>query len=142
MPEPIDDAALQVYMQGAWTAFPDLTFQDTQTIAQGDYVVVNWIATGTHKGPMVSATGATFPATGRKVTYPGSETMEFKDGKIVREESHWCKSEWWTMFRSQEQNFGVNRQMIETLLESYPQETGTVPPGTRSDLYPGSKTSP
>ena len=88
MPEPVDAAGRDVSMEGMWTAFSDLTFQTVQTIAQGDYVVLNWICTGTHDGPLASATGETVPATGRKVAAPGSVTIEFKDGKIVREQSY------------------------------------------------------
>ena len=88
MPGPVDEAAHQAYMQQYWTAFPDLTFQNTQTIAQGDYVVVNWIATGTHDGAMTTPAGVTVPATGRKGIVPGSVTMEFKNGKIVRQHAY------------------------------------------------------
>jgi steroid delta-isomerase-like uncharacterized protein len=83
MPGPGDKAAHQAFMQQNWTAFPDLTFQTTQTIAQGDYVVENWIGTGTHSGPLATH-GGTVPATGRKGTVPASDTMEFRNGKIVR----------------------------------------------------------
>ena len=85
---PVDEAARDTYMQQNWTAFPDLTFQTVQTIAQGDYVVMNWICTGTHDGPMTTPEGATVPATGRKATIPGSVTVAFKDGKIVREDAY------------------------------------------------------
>lgn len=57
--------------------------EDSQIVAQGDHVVVNWIAIGTHDGPLTTRTGETVPATGRKSTMPGSSTMGFKDGKIV-----------------------------------------------------------
>ena len=52
-------------------------------VAQGDYVVQNWIGTATHDGPLTTPTGEKVPATGRKGTTPGSSTMEFKNGKIV-----------------------------------------------------------
>jgi steroid delta-isomerase-like uncharacterized protein len=87
-PGPVDEAARDAYMEETWTAFPDLTFETVQTIAQGDYVVLNWICTGTHTGPMHLPTGETVPATGLKVTAPGSVTIELKDGRIVREHSY------------------------------------------------------
>ncbi|MFH0917301.1 MAG: ester cyclase [bacterium] len=84
MPGPGGEAAHRAYMEQNWTAFPDLTFQTTQTIADGDYVVENWIGTGTHDGPLAMPTGDSVPATGRTGTVPGSDTIEFKDGKMIR----------------------------------------------------------
>lgn len=87
-PEPLDETTFQAYMQGLWASYPDMTFEITQTIAQGDYVVVNYICTGTNSGPMTTPTGGTAPATGRTFTLPASSTLEFKDGKIVREQGY------------------------------------------------------
>lgn len=84
MTVPGDESVHRAFMEQNWAALPDLTFQDTHTIADGDYVVKNWVATGTHNGPLVIRRGNTLPATGRKVTLRGSHTMEFRNGKIVR----------------------------------------------------------
>jgi len=72
------------YVQGQYEAFPDMRFEMKQTIAQGDFVVMNCILTGTHDGPMRMADGQTVPATGKKVAIPLSNTLEFANGKIVR----------------------------------------------------------
>jgi steroid delta-isomerase-like uncharacterized protein len=80
-----DWAFLQVFV----TAFPDLHFEVTRTIAQGDDVVAHWTATGTHTGPLVTPTGDTVPATGKKAAVVGSTTYEFKGGKIAREWVFW-----------------------------------------------------
>jgi len=89
MPEPVGEAVHDAFMEQSWTAFPDLSFRTIETVAQGDYVVMNWTCAGTHDGPMASPAGQTVPATGRKVSAPGSVTLEFKDGRIVRETSYY-----------------------------------------------------
>ena len=78
-----DEAAYQAYIQQYWTAFPDLYFETAQMAAQGDYVVQNWIGTGTHDGPLTTPTGEKVPATGCEGSTTGSSTMRFKNGKIV-----------------------------------------------------------
>ena len=84
LPGPVDEARHRAFLQNNWTAFPDLSFQVTQRIASGDYVVDTWVGTGTHTGPMMTPTGASVPPTGRKGSIPGVDIIEFKDGKIVR----------------------------------------------------------
>jgi predicted ester cyclase len=83
-PGPVDEAGHRGFLQSNWAAFPDLTFLVTETIASGDYVVVNWIATGTHSGPMIAPTGVAIPPTGRQGSVPGSTTNVFKDSRLVR----------------------------------------------------------
>ena len=58
----------RVYNQGFMNAFPDLHFDINRKIAQGEYVVINWVASGTHTGPLPTPTGDTLPATGKKST--------------------------------------------------------------------------
>lgn len=89
MPGPLDESAYRAWVEGNWAAFPDQTTEIDQIVAQGDYVVVNWTLTGTHKGPLTTPTGDTVPPTGRKVALPGSTTVEFKDGKSVRPHHYW-----------------------------------------------------
>jgi steroid delta-isomerase-like uncharacterized protein len=71
------------YTQGFITAFPDLRFDVRLTVAQGDYVVMNWIGTGTHNGPLTTPSGGTIPPTGKMVTVPASTTLEIKGGKVT-----------------------------------------------------------
>ncbi len=79
----------QAYTQGFLDAFPDLHFEIKHKIAQGDYVVINWRATGIHTGPLTTPTGNQLPPTGKKAVVPGSTTYEFKGGKAVRSWVHW-----------------------------------------------------
>ena len=83
-PGPAGEAGHRAFLEANWTAFPDLTFQITQTIASGDYVVDTWVGTGTHSGPMMTPAGASVPPTGRKGSIPGIDLFEIKNGKIVR----------------------------------------------------------
>jgi predicted ester cyclase len=84
LPIPAGADAEVVFMKGAYEAFPDVHVEIIQTIAQGDLVVINGVMTGTHDGPMPMPDGHAIPATGRKWSSPFSETLEFKDGKVVR----------------------------------------------------------
>ena len=85
----LDRDQSRAYTQGFIDAFPDLHFENRQKIAQGDYVVINWVASGTHTGPLRTPTGATIPPTGKKAIVPGSTTYQFKDGKAVRGWTYW-----------------------------------------------------
>ena len=75
--------------QGFFTAFPDLHFELTRTIAQGDFVVTHWKATGTHTGPMRTPSGGSIPPTGKKGMVTGSTTAEIKNGKVTRAWTFW-----------------------------------------------------
>ena len=85
MNEEQDNAYTQVFID----AFPDLHFDIRQTIAQGDFVAVNWLANGTHKGGLKTPAGPVLPPTGKHAIVPGSTTYQFKNGKIVRAWNHW-----------------------------------------------------
>ena len=85
LPGPVDEEGNAANFQEMITEFPDLTWEVTQKIAGGDYVVMNWTATGTNDGPLTMPSGDTVPPTGRNGSVIGSSTMEFKNGKIVRQ---------------------------------------------------------
>lgn len=70
-------------------AFPDLHFEVVRRIAQGDFVVLNWVSTGTHTGPLRTPSGNTVPATGKKGKIYGSTTYELRDGKITHTWVYW-----------------------------------------------------
>jgi len=75
--------------QGFLTAFPDLHFEVARTIAQGDYVVLHWVGTGTHTGPLPTPTGGAIPPTGKSAKVMGSVTYEFRAGKVARAWNFW-----------------------------------------------------
>lgn len=72
-----------MYLQNFLTAFPDLHFKVKLAVAQGEHVVINWVASGTHNGPLGTPSGGAMEPTGRKTSVPGSSTYLIKDGKIA-----------------------------------------------------------
>jgi steroid delta-isomerase-like uncharacterized protein len=88
-PGPMNREQNRAYIQGFITSFPDLHFDVRLTVAQGDHVVVNWVGTGTHTGPLTTPSGGTIPPTGKKATVPGSTTFEIKGGKVTHSWVHW-----------------------------------------------------
>lgn len=77
------------YVQGFITAFPDLHFELKTKVAQGDFVAVSWVSTGTHTGPLRTPTGDSLPPTNKKVIGSGSSFYEFKGGKIIKAQVYW-----------------------------------------------------
>ena len=67
-------------------------FEVQRTIVDGDVAIYQWLASGTHTGPLALPTG-TIPATGKSATVPGVLITTVKDGKIVREEMYWNQLE-------------------------------------------------
>ena len=88
-PDAMDADQARAYTQGFITAFPDLNFEISQKIAQGDFVVFNWIARGAHTGNLRTPTGSMIPPTGKKAAVHGSTTYEIKNGKAVRSWIFW-----------------------------------------------------
>ena len=58
--------------------FPDVKFEEQETIAEGDVVYVRWRMTGTHKAAFLGR-----PATGRRISHSGQEVIRLKGGKMV-----------------------------------------------------------
>jgi hypothetical protein len=73
------------FNQGYLAAFSDAHLDLTRTIAQGDYVVAHYLATGRHTGPLRSPTGSSIPATGRAFAVKGCSTYELQGGLICRQ---------------------------------------------------------
>ena len=82
-PGPMNAAGNKAYLQGFISAFPDLHFDVARTVAEGDNMVTEWVASGTHKGPLVSPSGQRIPPTGKKAMTHGSNTFEVKNGKVT-----------------------------------------------------------
>jgi steroid delta-isomerase-like uncharacterized protein len=84
--------AAKAYNAPFLTAFPNLRFDITCTVANGNTVVYLWNGVGTHDGPLALPTG-TVPPTGKYAEVPGTLVATIKDGKIVREETYWNQVE-------------------------------------------------
>ena len=70
----------QEALKGWHQAFPDVAIVPKKLIAEGDLVVVYWIARGTNTGA-----GNGLPATGKKVEQSGITIWRIVDGKIKEE---------------------------------------------------------
>jgi steroid delta-isomerase-like uncharacterized protein len=88
-PGPLDREQSRKYNQNFLTAFPGSKFEVTLTVAQGDYVVINWSITGKNSGPLQSPSGQTIPPTGKVSTLVGSTTSLVKNGKVAHAWNYW-----------------------------------------------------
>ena len=61
-------------------AFSDLQIVPQTVVAEGDRVVVEWIAHATHSGPFRD-----IPATGKQLSYAGINIYRIESGKIAEE---------------------------------------------------------
>lgn len=83
----------RAYNQPFISAFPDLHFNVLRTLVDGDYVVIHWMASGTHTEPLKTMAGDTIPATGKKVSLPVMVITQVNDGKIECEWTGWDQVE-------------------------------------------------
>jgi steroid delta-isomerase-like uncharacterized protein len=70
----------QEALKGWHQAFPDIAIVPRKLIAEGDLVVVYWVARGTNTG-----TGNGLPATGKQVEQSGITIWRIVNGKIKEE---------------------------------------------------------
>ncbi|MDB5211039.1 MAG: hypothetical protein JWQ30_1866 [Sediminibacterium sp.] len=61
----------------SFDSFPDIRFDIQSSIADGDYVAINWIMTGTNRGPI-----AGFPPTNKSIKTHGTTIYHFRNGKV------------------------------------------------------------
>jgi steroid delta-isomerase-like uncharacterized protein len=77
-PTALDKAGLRAFYSALWAAFPDLTIQIEELVAEDDKVVWRISASGTHRGAFQSV-----PATGKAVKFGAHYTFRLEHGKIV-----------------------------------------------------------
>src|SRR3954462_15356982 len=81
--------AVQEFMRGAWEAFPDLRFDETDTphlSVDGDKVAWRWRMCGTMSGP-IEPPG--FAPTGRAMEVEGVDLWTMRDGRIARSRAYY-----------------------------------------------------
>jgi steroid delta-isomerase-like uncharacterized protein len=85
-PEPVRGrAAIQAAAQAYMTAFPDLHIEDTSNLCDGDRLSQEWVATGTHDGPLMQ-----FEPTHRSVRVEGCTVAEFDaEGLMATSTMYW-----------------------------------------------------
>lgn len=71
------DAAKQ-FVTGLRTAFPDVQFEVTRLVAEGDFVVLHLVARATHSGDFQG-----IPPTGKSVEWAGIGILRFAEGKVA-----------------------------------------------------------
>jgi steroid delta-isomerase-like uncharacterized protein len=78
-------AAIQAAAQAYMTAFPDLHVEDISSVCEGDRLVQEWVATGTHEGPLLQ-----FEPTHRSIRSEGCSVVEFDaDGEVLATTMYW-----------------------------------------------------
>jgi steroid delta-isomerase-like uncharacterized protein len=84
-PQPFNGKdAIRQYLQGWFSAFPDIKITVTNRVITEDYVAAEIDFVGTNNGALQMAPGApAIPTTGRKVNGKGTYFVHFKNGKPV-----------------------------------------------------------
>jgi steroid delta-isomerase-like uncharacterized protein len=80
--------AIRQYLQGWFSAFPDIKITVTNRVATEDAVASEIDFLGTNTGALQLAPGAAIPATGRQVRGKGTYFVRFQDGKAVEVHSY------------------------------------------------------
>jgi steroid delta-isomerase-like uncharacterized protein len=90
MPQPMrGKEAFRQYMQGWFTAFPDMRARSTNRVVTDDAVASEVEFEGTHTGPLQGPPGTPgIPATGKKVRGKGTFFAKVSNGKIVEFHSY------------------------------------------------------
>ena len=70
------------YHQRFVTALPNIHFEVLHVLAEGDHVLIHWMASGTHDERLATVTGETIPPTQRSVRVSGALLIEVRDGNI------------------------------------------------------------
>jgi len=82
-------AAMRPYLQGWFTAFPDLRAVVKNRVVSDDQVAAEVEFTGTNTGPLQMAPGApAMPATGKHVKGQGTYFLRVQNGKVVEVHSY------------------------------------------------------
>jgi len=75
-----DRETFKQFLNGHYAAFPDIQWTIEDVVAEGDRVVVRWILTGTHEGPLMG-----IPPTGKQVQMWGISIYRIAEGKVAEE---------------------------------------------------------
>lgn len=67
----------KIRLHYSFDSFPDINFDIQSAIADGEYVAITWIMTGTNLGKIGG-----FPATGKSIKTNGVTIYHFDNGKV------------------------------------------------------------
>jgi len=76
---PLTGEAIMRYLEGFFTAFPDVAFEAASAAVGGGRITVEWLMRGTNRGPL----RASLPPTGATVALPGVDVFEL-EGEAIR----------------------------------------------------------
>jgi steroid delta-isomerase-like uncharacterized protein len=71
-------------LQTTFAAFPDVQSTIEELLAEGDLLVVRWIARGTHRGAFLG-----IPPTNQPMTSSGIDIIRYREGKRVETWRQW-----------------------------------------------------
>jgi ketosteroid isomerase-like protein len=74
---------MRQFERGWVDAFSDAETEIVNLHGEDDFAVVEFVARGTHDGPLASP-GGEIPSTGRRIETRFCEVYEIQDGKLVR----------------------------------------------------------
>jgi ketosteroid isomerase-like protein len=72
-----------------FVAFPDITTTPVGLYSDGDWSIIEWIGTGTWKGPFLDRV-----PTGRSYTLRGCGFFRVSDGLIQEQRGYWDRATW------------------------------------------------
>lgn len=75
--------ALREWYGGFLNAFPDLQAKRERAVAQGEWVFVEYMVTGTHKGPLPGPEGQMIPPTNKPVVVKNVSVYRVQGGKVT-----------------------------------------------------------
>jgi len=76
--------AFKGYFAQMRETFPDARVDIKQVVAEGNAVATEYTFTGTHKGPMLTATGETIPPTNRTLSGPAMDIAVLDDRGMLK----------------------------------------------------------
>lgn len=74
-------AEVGAFLQSLFTAFPDLSFEVLQRIAEGPRIAETWVIQGTHRGNFLG-----IPPTGKPVRIDGMSFVQMRDGRFLQDD--------------------------------------------------------
>jgi len=90
LPEPVRGrAAIQDWFAKGHSIFPDVKLERVRAFAEGEFASVEYVETGTHKGPFPGPGGSTVPPTGKAYLNREGSVFRVVDGKIVEWRLYW-----------------------------------------------------
>jgi steroid delta-isomerase-like uncharacterized protein len=87
-PQAMNKDGIRQYLQGWFSAFPDIKLTVTNRVVTEDQVASELDFVGTNTGALQLAPGASIPATGKTVHGKGTYFVRFQDGKAVEVHSY------------------------------------------------------